>query len=105
MEEVRKENENVSKKIDFEFEMSYICIAKHKNDDISLFRDFLHNIFHINENEINEYIGSFTEDADINSVLVGPYARDLAKSLVYRTTCYLNTTKINNSYVVYIKED
>lgn len=102
MEEVRKENENVSNKIVFEFEMSYICIAKKEDDDINLFRDFLHNIFHIEEEKINDYVEYLNEDG--KRVVVGPYARDLAKSLVYRTSCYLNTAKDNN-YVIYIKED
>lgn len=103
MEEVKKENENVSNKVVFEFEMSYISISRVGKDDTHVCRDFLHNIFHMTDKKIDEYDNLLTEEN--KQILVGPYARDLAKSLVYRTTCYLSTLDKDTDYIVYIKED
>lgn len=102
MEEVKKENENVSKKIQFEFEVSNICIARKEPDDTSIFKDFLTHIFHFSNERVEECKHAMDEDG--KRILVGPYARDVAKTLVYRTTCFLNERKDDN-YTLYIKED
>ena len=103
MEEVKKENEKVSKKIVFEFESNNICIArKQKESKNEVLRYFLANIFHFDNEKINECENTMKEDG--KRIVVVPYARDLAKSLVYRTTCYLNQ-KDDDNYTVYIKED
>jgi len=105
MNESKMEQESMIRELNFDFEKSTICIARKQAEEdngASILNHILFEIFHFEEERVTECVNNIQEDG--KRILVGPYIRDVAKTLVYNVTCYLNSIHDDN-YVVYIKED
>ena len=105
MNESKMEQKGMIRKLDFDFEKSSICIARKQaelDNGVSILNQMLFEIFHLEEEQATECVDKMQEDG--KRVIVGPYIRDVAKTLVYQSTCYLASLNDDN-YVVYIKEE
>lgn len=105
MEAVKMENENKVKEFVFEFESNRVCIVRKESEpskENEVFNKLMLEVFELSSDDtMKEYNNKMNEE---NKVIMGPYARDVAKTLVYQTSCVLGTINDTN-YMAYIKED